>query len=259
MKQTVPGKKPFLTNAPLRYDGVVSVIIPCRNERGNIQAALDRCPELGSTTEFIFVEGNSSDDTLDEIKRVIAQRGNKNIHGLIQSGKGKGDAVRKGFTHARGDILIILDGDLAVPPEEMPLFVEALVQKKADFINGTRLVHPMEPQAMGRLAWIANHFFGRLISLIIGQRITDTLCGTKALWKKDYDRIAANRNKLGLHDPFGDFDLLFGAAYLKLKIAEVPIHYKARTYGKTNISRVKEVWFLLWMCVRAWWALARRS
>ncbi len=258
MKQMVPEQKPFFTNKPLRYDGVVSVIIPCRNERGNIQSALDRCPELGSTTEFIFVEGNSVDDTPKKIKRVVAQRGNKTIYGLIQSGKGKGDAVRKGFAHARGDILIILDGDLTVPPEEIPLFVDALVQKKADFINGTRLVYPMETQAMGRLAWIANHFFGRLISLIIGQRITDTLCGTKVLWKKDYDHIAANRNKLGLHDPFGDFDLLFGAAYLKLKIAEVPIHYKARTYGKTNISRFKEVWFLLWMCMRGWWAFRRR-
>ena len=258
MKQTVKDKNEGVPSTSELYHGAISIIIPCRNERGNIAAAVERCPRLATEMEFIFVEGNSTDNTLSEIQRFTKATDQK-VCWLVQEGTGKGDAVRKGFEHASGDILIILDGDLTVPPEELHVFVDALRHKKADFINGSRLIYRMEPGAMGWLAWIANHFFGITASLIMGQRVTDTLCGTKVLWKKDYMHIAANREKLGLCDPFGDFDLLFGAAYLNLKIAEVPVHYKARTYGKTNISRFKEVWFLLWMCVRAWWVLRGRS
>lgn len=236
----------------------VSVVIPCRNEKGNIENAIQRCPLMGDATELIFVEGNSTDGTLEEIERVVAYYPDKRIRVLKQDGKGKGDAVRKGFAHATGDILMILDADLTVAPEELPAFYDALVAKKGDCINGSRLVYGMESGAMGGLSWVANRFFGSLISLITGQKITDTLCGTKVLWKKDYERIAQNRTKLGLADPFGDFDILFGAAHQKLKIIDVPIHYKARSYGKTNISRFKEVWFLLWMCIRAFWVLRVR-
>lgn len=233
----------------------VSVIIPCRNERGNIENAIKRCPIMGDHTEFIFVEGNSTDDTLSEIKQVIKKYPEKDITCCVQDGIGKGDAVRKGFARAKGDILMILDADLTVPPEELPKFYEALVQQKGQCINGSRLVLKMDKEAMGRLAWLANHFFGYLVSFIMKQKVTDTLCGTKVLWRRDYETIASNRKKLGLADPFGDFDILFGAANLDLKIFDVPIHYKARSYGKTNIKRFKEVWFLLWMCVRAWWKL----
>lgn len=233
----------------------VSIIIPCRNEKGNIESAIKRCPVMGGKTEIIFIEGNSADGTLEEIKRVVSHYPEKKIRWFTQDGVGKGDAVRKGFAHATGDILMILDADLTVPPEELPKFYESLIEKKGDCINGSRLIYGMESGAMGYLAWMANRFFGSLVSWITGQKITDTLCGTKVLWKKDYERIALQRKELGLSDPFGDFDLLFGAAKLKLKIIDVPIHYKRRAYGKTNISRFKEVWFLLWMCVRAWWAL----
>lgn len=236
----------------------VSVVIPCRNEKGNIESAVQRCPHMGDHTELIFVEGNSTDGTMEEIQRVVAKYPDKKIKILRQDGVGKGDAVRKGFAHADGEILMILDADLTVAPEELPKFYDCLVQKKGDCINGSRLVYGMESGAMGRVAWVANRFFGALVSWIMKQSISDTLCGTKVLWKKDYDRIAQHRKKLGLSDPFGDFDLLFGAAHLKLKIIDVPIHYKARSYGKSNIRRFKEVWFLLWMCIRAWWVLQVR-
>ncbi len=229
----------------------VSVIIPVRNEKGNIEQAVMRCSELGSSTEIIFVEGNSNDDTLEEIKRVIKEYPAKDIKLFKQDGKGKGDAVRKGFAHATGDILMIQDGDLTAPPEDLPKFYNALVEGKGEFINGSRLVYGMESGAMNFPSWVANMFFGNFLSWIIGQSITDSLCGTKVLWRKDYERIAANRAQLGLADPFGDFDLLFGAAFLHLKIVDLPVHYKRRTYGKTNISRLKEVWFLLWMCLQA--------
>ncbi len=210
---------------------------------------------MGNHTEFIFVEGNSTDGTLAEIERVAAKYVDRDIKWYVQEGKGKGDAVRKGFAHAVGDILMILDADLTMPPEELPKFYEALLHEQRACINGSRLRYKMDKQAMGYAAWVANHCFGYIISYITRQKITDTLCGTKVLWKKDYEKIAGNRKELGIHDPFGDFDLLFGAAYLKLKIVDVPIHYKARSYGKTNIKRFKEVWFLLWMCARAWWKL----
>lgn len=242
-----------------RAEHTVSVIITCRNEKGNIKAAIDRLPKLGKHTEIIFAEGHSTDGTRQEIERIMREYPLKDIRLYVQEGKGKGDAVRKGFEKAHGDILMILDGDLTTAPEELTKFYEAIIEGHADFVNGSRLVYGMESEAMGFASWLANNFFGMLVSWIIGQRISDTMCGTKVLWRKDYERIAANRAAVGLWDPFGDFDLLFGAAKLNLKIVDVPVHYKNRTYGTTNITRIKEVWFLLWMCVRAWWVLRVRS
>lgn len=229
----------------------VSVVIPCRNERGNIQAAVERCPSMGKHTEIIFVEGNSHDGTLEEIYRVAALYPERSITILVQDGKGKGDAVRKAFECAKGDILMILDGDLAVPPEELPKFFDAMVQGKGEFINGSRLIYRMEAGAMGKASYLANWGIGVLVSWVLGQRVKDTLCGTKVLWKKDYTTIAAQRHFFGFQDPFGDFDLLFGAARLNLKIVDLPVHYKQRTYGRTNINRLKDVWLLWWMGIRA--------
>ena len=234
-----------------RLETKVSVIVTCRNERGNIEAALQRIPSMGSSTEIIFVEGGSHDGTWDEILRVIKKYPDKKCIALQQNGKGKGDAVRKGFAHAQGDILMILDGDLTVPPEELPKFFEALVSGKGEFINGSRLVYGMERGAMRFLNIFANYCFGLGFSWLLGQRIKDTLCGTKVLFKKDYERIARERGFLGFEDPFGDFDLLFGAAKLNLKIIDMPISYKNRTYGKSNIRRFLHGWYLLRMWLRA--------
>lgn len=244
--------RPVLTR-PLqrRTDPSVTVVIPTRNEKGNIRPAIQRLPRLGSDTEVIFVDGSSTDGTPEEIATVAADRPDVDIRLIDQGdGIGKGDAVRKGFEAAKGDILIILDADLTVPPEDLPKFVEALEREKGEFINGTRLVYPMEDEAM-RVANVAgNKFFSAVFSWILDQRITDTLCGTKALWADDYARIAANRHIFGDFDPFGDFDLLFGAAHLKLRIREVPIRYRARTYGSTSIDRWRHGWMLLKMAVK---------
>ena len=242
-----------------RAPELVSIIIPCRNEQGNVEPAVLRTPQLGKNMEIIFVEGNSTDGTRDEIKRVVELYADKNIRWYIQDGKGKGNAMRKGFDEARGDIIMILDGDLTMPPEELPKFYAAIVSGKGDFINGSRLVYGMESGEMTFLAWLSNKFFARLITWIINQPITDSLCGTKVFWRKDYQRIAQQRQTLGLHDPFGDFDLLFGAAKLNLKIADIPIHYKRRTYGQTSINKYKELWFLLWMCWRAFTVIKRKN
>lgn len=228
-----------------------SVIVPCRNERGNIESAVKRIPKMGAETEIIFVEGHSGDNTLQEIERVAAAHPDKKISWCVQSGKGKGDAVREGFARARGDVLMILDADLTVQPEDLPKFFNALVEGKGECVNGSRLIYPMEPGAMQTLNWCANHFFAGLFSWLMGQRVTDTLCGTKVLWKTDYEKIAANRAYFGEFDPFGDFDLLFGAAKLQLKILDVPVHYKSRVYGSTQIRRFLHGWILLGMSLYA--------
>ncbi len=229
-----------------------SVVIPTRNERGNIAAAVARTPALGTHTEIIFVDGNSTDGTADEIERVIAANPDRDIRLIHQGdGRGKGDAVRKGFAAAKGDVLMILDADLTVPPEDLPKFFDALVQGRGEFINGTRLVYPLERQAMRFLNKLGNRFFSLAFTWILEQRFRDTLCGTKVLRKKDYERIAANRHYFGDFDPFGDFDLIFGAARADLKIVEVPVRYRARTYGETNISRFAHGWLLLRMTLFA--------
>lgn len=229
-----------------------TVVIPCRNERGNIEDAVRRTPAMGRHTEIIFVEGNSSDGTEEEIRRVIAAHPEKDIRLVPQgSGRGKGDAVRKGFAAATGDILMILDADLTVPPEDLPKFFRAIVSGKGDFINGSRLVYPMEDRAMRFLNTLGNKFFSRAFTYLLEQRFKDTLCGTKALFRGDYERIAAGRPYFGEFDPFGDFDLIFGAAKLDLKIVEIPIRYRERTYGTTQISRFRHGWLLLKMCIVA--------
>lgn len=228
----------------------VSVIVPCKNEKGNIQAIVERCPEMGSSTELIFVEGGSRDGTQQEIERVIQEHPEKKIRLFVQEGKGKGDAVRKGFAHATGDVLMILDADMTVAPEELPRFFELLVSGKAEFVNGSRLVYAMESDAMRFLNLTANFFFSVLFSWLLAQRVKDTLCGTKVLWAQDYKKIAANRAFFGTLDPFGDFDLLFGAAKLQLKIVDLPIHYKSRVYGQTQIRRFYHGLILLKMSMR---------
>jgi ubiquinone/menaquinone biosynthesis C-methylase UbiE len=225
----------------------VSVVIAARNESGHIDELLSRIPLMGGGTEIIFVEGNSTDDTYAVIERAITENPQLNCKLLKQPGKGKGDAVRAGFTAASGDILMILDADITVPPEDLPRFYNIMRDGSAEFVNGVRLVYPMDGDAMRFANLIANKFFSWAFSWLLGQPIRDTLCGTKVLWKKDYKRIADNRSYFGDFDPFGDFDLLFGAAKLNLKILEVPIRYRARRYGETNISRWSHGWLLLKM------------
>jgi len=224
-----------------------TVLIPCRNEKGNIESAIMRIPDFCEDLEIIYVEGNSQDGTLEEINRVIAAYPNKDIKVLVQDGKGKGDAVRKGFSHAKGEILMILDADLTVPPEDLPKFYKAISTGKGEYINGTRLVYPMESQAMRFLNFWANRTFSVLFTWLLNQRLTDTLCGTKVLTKKNYEKIVANRSYFGDFDPFGDFDLIFGAIKLNLKVVEVPVRYAAREYGETQISRFRHGWLLLKM------------
>jgi SAM-dependent methyltransferase len=225
-----------------------SVVVPARNESGNIRAALERIPVMGARTEVIFVEGHSRDDTWAVIQRELAAyRGPLQLRALRQPGKGKWDAVRTGFAVATGDVLVIQDADLTAPPEDLPKFFAAVASGRVEFANGSRLVYPMEKEAMRFLNLLGNKFFALALSFTLGQPIKDSLCGTKMLLRRDYERILARIEVLGDFDPFGDFNLLFGAALLKLRIRDIPVRYKDRTYGTTNISRFRHGWLLLKM------------
>lgn len=246
--------KPLPASDPESYKTKYSttVVIPARNESGNIENAILRLPQFGKHTEVIFIEGNSTDDTWQKIQEI--QKKYAATHDIKigqQKGKGKADAVREGYKIATGDILMILDADLTVPPEDLPKFYDAIAGSKGDFINGTRLVYPMDKEAMRFLNYLGNHFFSWAFTWLLEQRFKDTLCGTKVMFREDYIKLTSNRAYFGEFDPFGDFDLLFGAHKLNLKIVEIPIRYRERTYGTTNISRFKHGLILLRMCAFA--------
>ncbi len=238
-----------------------TVVVPTRNERDNIEPCVTRIPEMGRHTEILFVDGNSTDGTWEEIERMVAKyKDEKDIKVMLQlpceeaekdaavtasqhTGKmlpqGKGHAVRLGFEAAEGDVLMILDADLTVPPENLPLFFEVIARGKAELANGSRLVYPMADNAMRLPNLIANKFFSLLFSWLLEQYVGDTLCGTKALRAQHYLQVAACRSHFGDFDPFGDFDLLLGAAKSGLKIIDVPVHYGFRTAGQPKIMNLK--------------------
>jgi len=258
---TLPGIRPLclrnyivarplgLRTGPLRS---ATVVVPCRNERGTIVTLVERIPQFCPDLEILFVEGGSQDGTYEEIERVIALHPERRMRLLRQDGKGKADAVRKGLAEAAGEIVMILDSDMTVPPEDLAKFHAAIASDKGEFVNGSRLVYPMERDAMRFLNRIANHVFSMLFTWIVDQRFTDTLCGTKAISKRHYRRLVAGRGYFGDFDPFGDFDLIFGAAKLNLRIIEVPVRYAARVYGETQIQRFRHGWQLLRMVAFAY-------
>jgi hypothetical protein len=228
----------------------VSVIVPARNESGNVEQLLQRLPVMGKNTEVIFIEGGSDDETWKAIRSAADHySGPLKIKIDRQNGTGKNDAVRKGFSLSEGEILMILDADMTVAPEDLPRFYQVIVSGQADFVNGCRLVYPMKKEAMRLLNLFGNKVFGLIFSWLLEQPIKDTLCGTKVMWKKDYMKLDKNRSYFGEFDPFGDFDLLFGAYKLNLKIVDLPIQYHERTYGRSNISRIRHGWLLFKMCL----------
>jgi SAM-dependent methyltransferase len=233
----------------------VTVVIPARNEQGNVEPAIKRIPEFCDDIEIIFIEGHSKDGTFEEIERVKAAYPHKDIKAMRQPGKGKADAVFTAYDVARGDVLMILDADLTMPPEQLPKFWDAIHSGKGEFINGSRLVYPLEDDAMRFLNLIANKLFSYLFSWLLNQRYTDTLCGTKVMRRSDYYRLKDGKAYFGDFDPFGDFDLIFGASKLNLKTVDLPIRYAARSYGETQISRFRHGIMLLKMVVFAFFKI----
>ena len=230
----------------------LTIVIPARNERGNIENALRRLPDFGAPVEVIFVEGHSSDGTWEEIQRVAALwegRDRLRVRAIQQQGRGKADAVRLGFAQASGDLLTILDADLTMPPEMLTRFYAGYCRGAGDFVNGTRLVYPMEGEAMRFLNRIGNVFFAKMLSFVLDVPVGDSLCGTKLVSRRDYARFVQWRRDFGEFDPFGDFELLFPAAVLGTGIIEIPVYYRARTYGTTNIHRFRDGATLLRMTI----------
>lgn len=244
--------RPRLQHVP-SGDFSASVIVPSRNEKGNIEGIVRRLPVMGKWTEVIFVENGSTDGTYDEIKRVAAEyKGGLRIRHISRQTDGKGAAVRAGFAMAEGDILMILDADMTVPPEDLPRFYEALSSRQSEYVHGSRLVYPMAPGAMRLVNLFGNKVFSMIFTWLLKQRIKDTLCGTKAMLRLDYQKLDANRSYFGEFDRWGDFDLIFGSHRLGLKMIEIPVHYKERIYGTSNMRAFKHGLVMLKMCFFAW-------
>ncbi len=230
-------------------DVTVSVVVPCKDERGNIESIVTRMPELARSTEIIFCDDKSTDGTGDEIRRLQRLYAERNIRAVDGPGICKSKNVWKGFEAATGDILVILDADLTVMPEELPYFIAALTRGGAEFVNGSRLVYPIPREAMKGANVVGNKLFSAIFSYLLGQRIKDTLCGTKVLWRSDWERIRPTVDTWGTMDRWGDYELLFGAAKLNLRILDQPIHYQERIYGVTKMTKVfKNGLIMLRMC-----------
>lgn len=225
-----------------------SVIVPVKNEAGNIARIVSSIPTLGQVTEVIIVCGESRDGTWDVLQEELGcYDGPHRIFALKQAGTSKWDAVRNGFDAATGETLVILDGDLTVAAHELTRFYQQMAP--GVFLNGSRMVFPMEPGAMRRLNHAGNTFFALVCSIIVRSWLTDSLCGTKMLARRDWLAMAKTFPELLQRDPFGDHALLYGAARLGLSIREVPVSYLARTYGTTNISRFSDGWKLFKLAV----------
>jgi SAM-dependent methyltransferase len=234
-------------------DLTVSVIVPCRNERGNVQPTVERIPAMGKQTEILFCDDKSTDGTADEVRRMQALHPEKDIRLIEGPGICKAENVWTGFRAAHGDVLMILDADLTVMPEELPMFLRALASRRGDFVNGSRLIYPMQQNAMKFANEIGNKVFGLMFSFLLDQRIKDTLCGTKVLWRKDWIRMEKNLGGWGVKDLWGDYELLFGAGKLHLEIVEVPVHYQERIHGVTKMTKVFSNGLrMLRICWHAW-------
>jgi len=251
--------RPLPTPKPEK-DVSVSVIVPCRNERGNVQAAIERIPEMGKHTEILFCDDQSTDGTGDEVRRLQALHPGKDIRLVKGPAICKAENVWTGFRASRGDVLMILDGDLAVMPEELPVFLKSLLSGEAEFVNGSRLVYPMQHHAMKFANALGNKAFGWLFSFLLDQRMKDTLCGTKVLWRKDWVRLERNLGMWGIKDLWGDYELLFGASKLNIEIVDVPIHYQERVYGVTKMNKVFANGIrMVRICFHAWLRLGGQT
>lgn len=234
-------------------DVTVSVVVPCRNEHENIQPAVERIPVMGKHTEIIFCDDKSTDGTAEEVRRMRKLYPQRDIRLVEGPGICKAENVWTGFRVARGDALMILDADLSVMPEELPAFLGALAGGRGEFVNGSRLVYPMQKYAMKFANMVGNKVFGLAFSFLLDQRIKDTLCGTKVLWRKDWVRMEPNLGSWGIRDLWGDYELLFGASRLGLEIVEVPVHYQERIYGVTKMTKVLANGVrMLRICWHAW-------
>lgn len=219
-------------------DVSISVIIPCKNEKGNIRSTVERMPDMGKYLELIFCDDNSTDGTADKIIECKKIYPNKNIKLIHGPGICKAENVLEGFRAATCEVLMILDGDLTIMPEELPQFLLALVEGKGELINGSRFIYPFSRSAMKFGNFLGNKLFSMFFSFMLDQRIKDTLCGTKVFWRSDWENMEKLHGTWGIKDIWGDYELLFAAAKLNLRIVDLPVHYQERIYGTTKMVNV---------------------
>lgn len=233
--------RPVFFGAEKHKEIPISIIIPTHNEAGNIKHIVDNMPQIGSKMEMVFVDLPGEDATEDVIKQMIKENKGKILLKYVKQREktGKIGALRQGILEANGEIIIIYDADATVPPEDLEKVYLALIERKADFINGTRLVYPTEKGAMRFANHLGNTFFAKLFTWSLGQHFTDTLCGTKGFWRQDFMDFEKSKTGYDNFDLFGDFYLLLSAYRKNLRIAEVPVRYKTRRYGDTKMNRLK--------------------
>lgn len=236
--------KPF---TQLKSSSSLSICLTVKDEEHNIEPIVSSLPVLCENQEILFVEGNSTDNTAKEIERMKMLFPHKNIRLIKQPGKGQGDAIHTGFKEAKGEIIILYEGDGTSEPYDIQYFYEAIEAGRFEFIEGSRFVYPLSHKCMPLANKIGNVVFAKWFSFFLNQRTTDVLSGIKAIRKKDYEKIYNTWGFLGIPDPFGDFELLFGSARYGLKIGEIPIRYKPRVFGESKTSVFKHGWYLLKM------------
>ncbi len=223
-----------------------SIIIPAKNEEKNLKPLLNQIPELEEDHEIILAIGDSEDKTYEVAKEIKEARcWPFEVKVIKQTGKGKANAVWEAVEEASKEVIIILDADISVNPETIVQFNSVIDTGKASFVNGTRLIYGMESGAMRIVNNLGNRIFQYIVSIIIGQKITDSLCGTKVFFRKDFNKIKLWKELVQMKDPFGDFDMIFTAGYFGLKILEIPVRYQARVYGVTQIKRFRDGYKLI--------------
>ncbi len=228
--------KKKIKNSSNHKDLKISFIIPCKNEQDNIKVFEQKINENTEPDEYLFGDDNSSDKTSDEIDKLIEKLSDKKIIKYNGPGICKSENVYKGIDLSSGDIIVIYDADHTVSFEDIKFSVSIMKKTNVDFINCTRMIYPQKDGAMKFANFIGNTIFASLFSLLFKKKITDTLCGTKIFYKKDWEKIKENTSQWGMKDLWGDFDLLIGAYKNNLKITEVPVTYYERRENETKMT-----------------------
>jgi len=225
-------------NYKKRQNKKISLIIPCKNEQGNIlNIVTDAKKELIIPYEIIFVDDKSSDNTFQIIIDCKKKFSDVDIQVTKGPGKGKSLAVNEGIKIATGYYSIIFDADMTVNMKDINVFYNAISNGNADIINGSRLVYKPYTGAMRYLNFLGNKFFSKLSSFITGELITDTLCGSKCFITKDFKIFNEFKDNNNINDIWGDFNILYSSNFYGLKCIDLPVRYYERVEGETKMKK----------------------
>jgi glycosyltransferase involved in cell wall biosynthesis len=238
---------------------MLCVLVPCRNEKGNILKLHLELSTLKNVDEIIFVEGGSHDKTYEEIESLLKRCPNSRIRLIKQMGHGKFNAVLSGYHASNADFFVIWDGDNTIPCSDQQKMIDLFLERSQEpvFVTANRITVHREDNAFRFINLIGNFLFSFLVLLVFRVKIPDVLSGTKIFHRNLlHEDITCNRALEA--DPFGDLYLLSRASKVGCEILSIPCKYKERTYGISNIGRwsgglamLKLMWhFLLHSCAR---------